>query len=315
MANASTEEAPVKKTGATTKEKAPSKEDIFLTQVFDPGKKYMFELAVENMPRQTPVWNMHTNRPEPQKPHKPYRNIVMTSQIIWNGQRRGIRYYDGCDTIFIDEQPKDKDTIEQFIRQTPRRAFIDGKFGIYGDERMLLLFMLAASFNQESPFRTRTADIVYRPVDSAKKASIESDKLDLAEKALEAAKSAPMSKVLIHADYLGIPLKDFDSDNDLSEKEIRIAYRKEALRDAKHFMESYGNKALEIKYYIKKALGEGLIDTKSNPNKAVWTNSKREICDISGLKSFPAICDRLFEFSQLEDGDEFKIQLTALFKE
>jgi hypothetical protein len=314
MANASTtEEAPLKKTGASAKDKVPTKEDLFLAQVFDTAKKYMFELAVENMPRQTPVWNVHSNRPEPQKTHKPYRNIVMTSQIIWNGQRRGIRYYDGCDSIFIDEQPKEKDTIEQFIRQTPRRAFIDGKFGVFGDERLLLLFMLAASFNQESPFRTRTADIVYRPVDSAKKASIESDRLDLAEKALEAAKTVSLSKLMIHADYLGIPLKDFDSDNDLSEQEIRIAYRKEALRDPKNFMASYGNKALETKYFIKKALSEGLLDTKYNPNKVVWSSSKREVCDISGLKSFAAISERLFEFSQLEDGEEFKIQLSALY--
>lgn len=313
MANASVKEAPAKESGTPTKAQGPTKEELFLTQVFDPAKKYMFELAEENMPRQLPVIDYRTQRPAPEKRFKPYRNICMTSQIIWNGQRRLIRYYDGCDSIFTDEQPKDKETIEQFIRQTPRREFIEGKFGCYGDERMLLLFILASSFNVESPFRTRNATVVYKPSNSEKKATLESEKLDLSEKALEAAKKADLSKIMIHADYLGIPLKDFDSDNDLSELEVRTAYRREALRDPKNFLDSYGNKALEIKFYIKKALAEGLIDTKTHPNKALWRNSGREIGDISGLKSFAAINDRLFEISQLEEGEEFKIQLVAIF--
>ncbi len=312
MAHASATEAPLKEKGAP-KEKGLSKEERFLAQVFDPEKKYMFELAYENMPRQTPVWNVRTNRPEPQKAHKPYRNIVMTSMVIWNGQRRGVRYYDGCESIFIDEQPKDKETIEQFVKQTPRRAFIDGKFGCYGDERMLLLFMFISSFSQDSEFRTRTADIVYKPSNSEKKATLEAEKLDLTEKALELAKNATFSKIMIHADFLGIPLKDFDSDNDLSEKEIRTAYRREALRDSKNFLDSYGNKSLETKYYIKKAMAEGLIDYTSNANKALWKTSGREIKDISGIKSFAAVLETLFEFSQLEEGDEFKIQVTALY--
>lgn len=313
MADASTKGAPVKEPGAVQKTKTLSKEEIFLAQTFDPEKKYMFELAEPNMPRQLPVIDMHTKRPAPEKAFKPYRNIVYTSMIIWKGQRRGVRYYEGCDSIFIDEQPKDKDTIDQFIKQTPRRAFIDGKWGCYGDEKMLLLFMFIASFNVESEFRTRTASIVYRPSNSEKKAVAEEERLDLAERALETAKDAPMSKILVHADYLGIPLKDFDSDNDLSEREIRTAYRREALREPKGFLDSYGNKALETKYYIKKALAMGLIDVLSNPNVASWKSSGRKITDINGLKSASAICDRLFEHSQLEEGEEFKIQLHSLF--
>ncbi len=313
MANASTKEAPVNQTGAVQKTKTLSKEETFLALTFDPDIKYMFELAEPNMPRQLPVIDMHTKRPAPEKAFKPYRNICYTSMIIWKGQRRGVRYYDGCDSIFVDEQPKDKDLIEQFIRQTPRRNFIDGKWGCNGYEKMLLLYMYIASWNVESEFRTPSATPIYRPSNSAKKAAAEEEKLDLAEKALQAAKDAPYWKVLVHADYLGIPLKDFDSDNDLSEREIRTAYRKEALREPKEFLDSYGNKALETKFYIKKALALGLIDHTSNPNVAAWKSSGRKITDINGLKSAAAICDRLFEHSQLEEGEEFKIQLQSLF--
>lgn len=313
MANASPKEAPVNQTGAVAKTRTLSKEEIFLAQTFDPDKKYMFELAEPNMPRQLPVINMHTKRPEPEKAFKPYRNICFTSMIIWKGQRRGVRYYEGCDTIFVDEQSKDKDTIDQFIKQTKRREFIDGKWGCTGDERMLLLFMYISSFNVESEFRTKSASSVYRPSNSEKKAVAEEEKLDLAERALETAKNAPYWKIRVHADYLGIPLKDFDSDNDLSEREVRTAYRKEALREPNSFLESYGNKALETKFYIKKALAQGLIDITSNPNVASWKSSGRKITDINGLKSASAVCDRLFEHSQLEEGEEFKIQLHSLY--
>lgn len=275
----------------------------------------MFELADENPVRNHPVIDMHSMRPAPHKPFKPYQNLVFTSMIIWKGQRRMVRYYDGCDSIFADEQPKEKDVIEQFSKQTRRREFIDGKFGCYGDERMLLLFLYIASFNVDSEFRTRTASPVYRPVDATKKATAEAKRLDDAEKALELAKNALPAKMMIHADYLGIPLEDYDSGNKLSESEVRTAYRLSALRDPKPFTESYGNKALEIKFYIKKGLQDGLIDTLANPNEAQWKSSGRRICDISGLRSFAAVLERLFEYSQVEDGEEFKVQLTSLFNQ
>ena len=312
MANASVE-APVKEKGS--KEKKWIIEDEFLAQEFDPNKKYMFELAEQNIERQYPVIDWDTKKPIPHQPFIPYRNIVFTAMIIWKGQRRGVRYYDGCSSIFMDEQPKDKETIDAFIRQTQRRQFIDGKFGVYGDERMLLLFLLASSFNAQSPFRTRSADAVYIPCDSTKKATAEAEKLDRIEQALELAKTAPFSKVKVHADFLGIAMKDLDSGNDLTEKEVRTAYRLRASGDPKTFIESYGNKALEVKYYIKQAMLDGIIDYLSDPNNAMWKNSKKQICNISGLKSFAAIMDRLFELSQVEEGEDFKLQLEAFYKE
>ena len=58
---------------------------------------------------------------------------------------------------------------------------------------------------------------------------------------------------------------------------------------------------------------KGLISNKFNPNKATWANSNNVICDISGLRSNEAIGEKLFEFSQLSEGEEFVIQLRALF--
>lgn len=312
--------APSKKEGATQ-----TKEEIALSQVFDTEKKYMFELAVKNMERELPVINMVTKRAMAHQEFPPYRNIVLTSQVVWNGVgilskniwtgRRMLRYYDGCESIFQDEQPKDKETIEQVIKQTDtsKYAFREGKFGCYGDERMLLLYLFICSWNVESPFRTRSAHGIFIPSDKNKQAEIEEEKLDLIERALVYAREATENKMKVHAHFLGIQMTDWDSGNDLSPKEVRTAYRKRAREDAKYFIETYGNKAIEIKYYIDKALLEGDINYRSNPNKAVWKQSGAEICDISGLKSHEAISDKLFEFSQMDDGSEFQVQLKALY--
>lgn len=307
MANATKAPLSKEKTGVTI-----SKEDAFLAQEYDANKKYMFQLAEENSEREHPVIDMVTKRPAPHKKFMPFRNIVFTSQIVWNGQRRMIRYYDGCDSIFVDQQPKEKEMIEQLIKQSRQRVFEDGKFGCFGDEKQLLQYMNACSWNTESPFRTRTANSVFLPVNADKVASQEAEKLDRIELALQYAREATTNKMLIHANYLGVAVVDYDSGNELTEKEIRTAYRREASRNPEHFIESYGNTSIEIRYYIDKAWEKGIITNSFNPNQATWSNSNSIICDISGLKSGEAICQRLFEFSTSEAGEEFVLQLKAI---
>lgn len=292
-----------------------SREYQVLSQKYDTEKKYIFELAVENQARSRPIINMRSRRPAPVERFKPYQNIVMTSQIVWNGSRRMIRYYDGCDTIFVDKQPKEREAIEQYIKQTTQRFFEKGKFGCEGYEKMLLLYLTICSWNAESPFRTKTANSIFIAVNADKRATVESAKLDETETALQLAKDATLTKMLIHANYLGIPTVDYDSGNEMLEKEIRTEYRKYALRNSANFIETYGNKSIETKYFIDKALGRGLINNKFNPNKATWASSNSEVCDISGLRSPESIAQKIFEFSQSEAGEEFLIQLKAVIEQ
>lgn len=326
MADA-TPQAPVKKAVQKTPQELLLENcSAIVNKVFDTEKKYVFQLAAENLHREKPVVDVRENNVVPHKKFKPTQNIVYTSQIVWpeglkdpfSGKERkqgryNLRYYDGCTTLFQDDQNQDRVTIEQFAKQTKERRFLDGKFGCYGDETRLLLYLYMCSWNAESPFKTKSSSTVFVPVDRMKIATNESNRLDLTEKALQLAKDATEQKMKIHSAYLGIPMIDFDSGNELEGPELRSAYRKEALRDAQSFIESYGNKDIEIKYYISKALETGLIDVKFNPNKAVWNTSKTPICDISGLRSSEAITEKLFEFSRLQEGEEFVIQLKALF--
>lgn len=297
---------------APLKKEVLSIEDEFLAQEFNTNIKYMFQLAVENPDRENVVWDMRINRPAPKQKFKPYQNIVLTSQIVWKGRRRNLRYYDGCDSIFQDEQPKEKETVDQLIAGTRRRHFENGKFGAFGDERMLLLYLIACSWNGESPFKTRTSDTVFIPVDQNKAASIKSDRLDRIEQAIMLAKNADDKKMLIHANYLGIPTTDWDSGNELDISIVRTEYRESAANNPTEFVRSFNDKTIEVKYFVEKALETGTISTKSISNKAAWKTGT-VICDISGIKTPEGISQKLIEFSQLPEGEDFLLQLKALY--
>jgi hypothetical protein len=316
MADAKSTLAPSKQKELQLKEEKYQKEKEYLEMEFDANRKYVFQLAVENLERELPVIGMVGQRhmAEPHKRFKPYQNIVLTSQITWEGKRRIIRYYDGCTTIFADEQPKDKETIELSIKQTKPRNFLEGKFGCYGDESMLLLYMNICSWNANSPFRTKNADPIFVPIDTDSRASAEIKILDRMDEALKLAKEASEEKMMIHANFLQIEMFDFDTDSEKSKEEIRALYRRKAIDNPDRFITSYGNKAIETNYYIEKALQNNVLSTKADPNKVVWGHNSSFVCDIAGLKSHEAITQRLFEFSQLPEGEEFLIQLTALYK-
>ncbi len=311
MANAELKTAPL------PKEKQVDKwalENEYLAKEYDVNKKYVFQLAAENLDWIKPVMEVTGNKTRvlEKRQFKPYQNLVMSSQIVWKGSRVNIRYYDGCETIFVADQPKDKDLIDQLIKSTTKRSFLDGNLIIEGYDTQLLRFLDICSWNVESPFRTNTANGIFLAMNPDKKATIESTKLDNIEKALKLATDATDAKMMIHSAYLGLSIIDQISGNSLSPKEIRAAYRKKALEDSTNFINTYGNKLIEIKYYIEKALQDGTISNKLNPNKASW-KSGTEITDISGLVSRDAIADRLLEFSQSEEGAEFLIQLKAIY--
>jgi len=308
MANATKPVAPEKE-----KAKIGKLEDEYINMEFDPDKRYVFQLAEENRQRGALIWDMRENRQVPERKFRPFHNIVYTSQIVWNKQRRNIRYYDGCTSLFVEEQPKDKEAIDQLIRSTRRRNFEHGMIAVYGDERMLLLYLMICSWNVESPFRTRTANQIFRPLDENRKATQEAARLDKIDEAMGLAKDASEIKMRIHANYLDIPTIDEMTGNELSEKALKTEYRKYAINNPEKFIESYGDKTIELKYYIDKAIQQGIINYTTTPNKATWQNGN-VICDISGLRSAEGAAAKLLELSQLEEGEEFVLQLKAIFK-
>lgn len=301
-----------------------SKEAVQVQAASDINTKYVYVLAEKNDRRGRVYDEMGMPRGEAE--YKPRRNLLLRSSIVWPGGkdpfsgndrqagRHLIRYYDGCTTLFVDDQPKDKETIDQLLANTREMVFLHGYLSVYGYETMLKQYMDWCSYNGDSPYKIPTTETVFILLDSEKSSKMEAAQLDLAEQAMGLAKNATEKKMMVHARYLGIPFEDMKSGNPLSPAAIRTAYRKVAMDNPSGFIKSYNDKSIQTATYIQTAMETGAISTTLIPNKAVWSQGGSEICDISGIKSQEGIINKLIEFSQTEEGGSFDDQLRTLYK-
>src|SRR5690348_6437199 len=130
----------------------------------DATAKFTYVLSQKNEKRGMTYDAKNNPLPDPEYPRM--RNILLRSSIIWpkdtldpfskkprQARKHLIRYYDGCTTLFQDDQPKDKEQIEQLVRQTRDLYFQNGYLHIFGYDTMLKLYMDWASWNEESPFK------------------------------------------------------------------------------------------------------------------------------------------------------------------
>ncbi len=300
------------------------KEKVLQATDIDINTKYVYHMYNKNEKRGR-VFDEHgTPRGEPEYP--PRRNVLLRSSILWpggkdpfSGKERAkgkhlIRYYDGCTTLFVDEQPREKDIIEQLVSNTREVVLLGGYASVYGYDTMLKMYMDWCSYNVNSPYKVPTVENIFVLLDNDKKAKEEEIRLDKIEEATKMAKDASEKKMMIHAKYLGIPFRDMITGNELSPSAIRTAYRKIAMDDPARFIMSYNDKSIQVATYVQTAMETGEISTNLIPNKAVWRSGQSEICDISGIKSQEGVVAKLVEFSQGEDGGSFYDQLRALYQ-
>lgn len=299
------------------------------TEEVDYNQRFMYVLAEKN-DRLGGVYDAKTNREITGSSYKPYRNLLLTCAILWDGSdlvldeqgrilsgfpkgKRHICYYDGCSSIFVDEQPKENATRTKLLEATRQISFNNGYLSVFGYETKLKEFCDIASWNGDSPYRLPSAPVVYLNVDSESEKAAISDSLDSLEEALKMAKEASDMHVLVHGRYLGVPELDGITGNPLSQKAIRALYRKKAQDSPDEFIKSFSDKSISIKYFVEKAIEAGEINTNTNTNKVVWRKSGQVITDISGIKSQEGIRSALVEFAQSTEGEEFAIQLKALY--
>lgn len=282
--------------------------------------KYAYVLAEKN-PKRGMVYD-ENGRARDEQEYKPYLNVLLRSSIIWDGsidpfsgkpRSKGthqIRYYDGCTTLFVDDQPKEKATIDELITSTREVALTMGYVFIMGYDSMLKIYMDWCSYNEDSPFRVPTKEAKFKGVNSDKARELEADQLELEDTARDLAKDAPLKKMKIHAKYLGISLEDSVTNYELSEKALRTEYRKAAKANPKRFVDSYNNRTIEVTNWIIDALNEGKITTTNNT--ASWKDGS-QICDLAGLKSQDLIITKLVELTLVDDGADFLAQLKSLY--
>jgi len=289
----------------------------------DLNTKYAYVLPEKNEKKNNVFDEKGRPRQEPE--YKPRLNLILRSSILWPGGkdpfsgkertqgRYLIRYYDGCSTLFIDEQPKDKESIDQFVSNTREMYFLNGYLYCYGYDTMLKNYLDWCSWNEDSPYRVPTIDIKFKAVDSEKLSKIEESNLDKLEEAMKLAKSADVKKMKNHCKFLGVLLEDYVTNIPLSDAAIRTAYRKEAQADPKRFVDTFNDESIQVTSWIETAIETGEISTSLIPNRAVWAKKGLEICDLSGIKSKEGILNKLVEFSKSEEGESFTLQLKAIY--
>lgn len=308
-----------------TKRRAPESD----LAIMDAPKKRVYVLAQKNT-RRGRVFDENGN-PRGEAEYKPRQNLLFRSSIRWDGSdlvadpksgkrisgqpigKRTLRYYDGCTTIFADEQPTDRETLQGYMDTTRERLFANGYLEVYDYEDMLIKYLDMCSYNGESPFRIPAIPAIFLPLDSEKQAQADSEILDDLEEALGYAKKADFKKMKIHSQFLGISELDLKTGNALSEKALRTEYRKKAKENPSRFIETFNDKSIQVSSWITDALKIGEISTTLIPNKAVWAKKGAVICDMSGIKSEEGVLNKLIEFSNLPEGEEFMTQLRALY--
>ncbi len=261
---------------------------------------------------------------DPEYPKR--RNLLLRSTINWpggkdpySGQDRPkgrylIRYYDGCDTLFVDNQPKEPLILEPMMAGTRELHFINGFLYVDEYDTMLRTYCDWCSWNADSKFRNKQRDAIFRLLDSEEIRREESAKIDLMEQALVAAKTAKVKHMRIHAKFLNIPEVDENTNRVLSDDAIRTLYRQSAMHDPAGFMRTFNDKSIHLKYWIEKALASGELSTTLIPNRTVWAKKGADIgVDMSGIQTTEGIMNKLIEFAQTDAGMEFREILEALY--
>lgn len=297
-------------------------------------RKYAYVLFQKNEKRGG-VYD-ENNRPRNEQVFKPYLNVQLSSSINWthdgvdeNGRpklridpfsgkpraagRYSICYYDGCDTLFVDSQPREIEQLKFLKASTRRLDFNHGFCFVDGYDRYLKTYMDWSSFNNDSPFRVPSVEVKWQNVDAEKDLMTDGELLDLEDRARDLAIKASLKKMKMHGKYLGISIQDPITNVPLSEKSIRIEYRKKAKENPREFEKTYNDKSIETKLWITDLINNGQLSLNIIPGRVVWQKTGVEVLDVSGIKSTDIIIDNLVEYSQIEIGSDFLGQVKALY--
>ena len=264
-------------------------------------------------------------RPIKEPEYQKRKNLLLRSSMNWPGgpdpftgkdRRKGrylIRYYDGCTTLFIDDQPKDPAAIEPMLAGTRELFFNYGYLAIDEYDTMLKTYCDWASWNDGSPYRNNRVNAIFKLLDTEEMRREESANMDRIEEALLLAKNAPVRHMRIHAKYLQVADIDSQTMRSLSDSAIRTEYRKAAMHDPNEFIKTFNDKSIHVKHWINLAVASGDLSFTLIPNRVVWAKIGVEVCDTTGLTTNDGILNRLIELSKTESGAEFRERLESLY--
>lgn len=229
------------------------------------GKVFVFELTKNNK-NNPQMAAADTGRPVMFPLSVP---LPMVGTIFYKNEKgktapRKIRFADGENSIFVDEQTPDDKRPKAIVRAN----FVNGKYQILGEDSVKLKFFMTWDINETNPNRNEKKSARFRLVDTSK--MMASAKQTDMEK-FNAAKwcfDAPLDKIMAVAE-LKLNSEQLVQQAD----DIRWNLKLIAERSPKEFLAMLEDPKTERRYIIRKAINLDVITVDSRTNGVYWTDN------------------------------------------
>jgi hypothetical protein len=244
------------------------------------------------------------------RPPFPENYLIKNTDVIFDavtGTEREIRYLEGVNTIWVDEQEKLSDSKK---KQRPELRFVWGKMRVPAQKTALVHFLNVSNMNKANPHRLPESRAIFKLVDEEAIEQANYKKFESEMNATELAKTAPYDIMLPHAKFLGINVKDKEG-NFVSEIALRPLYYNIANKMADTFIKTYNNPSVLSKFIVDRAVERNIINLTHIKGQAVWSDTKGFIVQIPDGKK-PA--EFLAEFCLTEKGRDFYVEIKSMVK-
>lgn len=236
--------------------------------------------------------------------------IIRNTDVIFDhitGTEREIRYLEGVNTIWVDEQEKLSDFKKN---QKPEIRFVWGRLRVPAQKTALIHFLSVTNMNKGNKHRLPDSRAIFKLIDEEAIEQANFKKFENEMNATELAKTAPYDIMLPHAKFLGINVKDKEG-NFVSEIALRPLYYNIANKMADTFIKTYNNPSVLSKFIVDRAVERNIINLTHVKGQAVWSETKTFICQIPDGKK-PA--EFLAEFCLTEKGRDFYVEIKSMVK-
>ena len=238
----------------------------------------------------------------------PENYFVRNTDIIFDEEtetERNIRYLEGVNTIFEDEQ---EHLSESKKKSMPEIRFVQGILRVPANKTSLVKFLMSSNMYNKKKKRMEHVLPIYTLVNFEEQEEQAINRAEVRMTAMKLAMDAPVEIMYPHAQFLGVRFKN-QFGEDRGDKAIRVDYLGFAETDPDTFSNTYNNPIVRVEYMIRKAVGINLIDLSANKGQAIWGDTKKFIAQIPD-KADPI--KFLSEFCLTEKGKELYNQLKSM---
>jgi len=244
----------------------------------------------------------------PNRPPYPENMFIRNTDVIYDEEsstERNIRYLEGVNTIFEDEQEHLSDSKK---RQMPEIRFVNGVLRVPSNKTSLVKFLLNSNMYDKKSKRMEHIMPVYTLLNFEEQEKQAINEAEVRMNAMKLAMDAPAEIMIPHAQFLGVRLKN-QYNEARSEKGIRVDYLNFADKNPDTFIKTYNNPLVKVEFIIRKAMNVGMIDLATTKGQALWGDTKKFIAQIPDKADAIKF---LSEFCLTEKGKEFYQQLKSI---